>query len=138
MAISIDYMYIHHVQFPEFDIRKDPETVYACFVKCAQQFKNNHLKAYNIMDKAQKRLLFLDSIGKATLDIFEQLSNTGTDLDRALMHYETSSRNLRTGCTTYTNFTASNKERTKLGIRSSRSLEQKASIVTSWRVGWIP
>ena len=50
-------------QFPEFDIRKDPETVYARFVKYAERFKNNHLKAYNITDKAQQRSLFLDSIG---------------------------------------------------------------------------
>ena len=79
MAINIGYK-----QFPEFDIRKDPETVYARFVKYAERFKNNHLKAYNITDKAQQRSLFLDSIGEATLDIFEQLSNTGTDLDGAV------------------------------------------------------
>ena len=71
-------------QFPEFDIRKDPETVYARFVKYAERFKNDHLKAYNITDKAQQRSLFLDSIGEATLDVFEQLSSTGTDLDGAV------------------------------------------------------
>ena len=79
MAVNIRYK-----QFPEFDIRKDPETVYARFVKYAERFKNNHLKAYNITDKAQQRSLFLDSIGEATLDIFEQLSHTGTDLDGAV------------------------------------------------------
>ena len=79
MAINIGYK-----QFPEFDIRKDPETIYARFVKCAERFKNNHLKAYNITDKVQQRSLFLDSIGEVTLDIFEQLSNTGTDLDGAV------------------------------------------------------
>jgi len=42
------------------------------------------LKAYNITDKAQQRSLFLDSIGEVTLDIFEQLSHTGTDLDGAV------------------------------------------------------
>ena len=76
MAVNIGYK-----QFPELDIRKDLETVYARFVKYAERFKNNHLKAYNITDKAQQRLLFfIDSIGEATLDIFEQLSHTGTDL----------------------------------------------------------
>ena len=78
MGINIGYK-----QFPEFDIRKDPETVYARFVKYAERFKNNHLKAYNITDKAQQRLLFLDSI-EAALDILEQLSHTGTDLDGAV------------------------------------------------------
>ena len=79
MAVNIGYK-----QFPEFDIRKDPETVYARFVKYAERFKNNHLKAYNITDKAQQRSLFLDSIGEATMDIFEQLSHTGTDQDGAV------------------------------------------------------
>ena len=79
MAVNIG-----NKQFPEFDIRKDPETVYALFVKYAERFKNNHLKAHNITDKAQHRSLFLDSIGEATLDIFEQLSHTGTDLDGAV------------------------------------------------------
>ena len=50
----------------------------------SERFKNNHLKAHNITDKAQQRSLFLDSIGEATLDIFEQLSNSGTDLDGAV------------------------------------------------------
>ena len=63
MAVNIGYK-----QFPEFDVRR---------------FKNNHLKAYNFTDKAQ-RSLFLDSIGKTTLDIFEQLRDTGTDLDGAI------------------------------------------------------
>ena len=115
MAINIGYK-----QFPEFDLCKDPETVHVRFVKYTERFKNNHLKAYNITDKVQQRSLFLDATGEATLDIFEQLSHTGTDLGEPLMHYETSSRNLRTGCTTYTNFAASNKERTKLGTRSSQ------------------
>ena len=79
MAINIGYK-----QFPEFDLRRDPETIYARFVKYSERFKNNHLKAYNITDKAQQRSLFLDPIGEATLDIFEQLSNTGTDLDGAV------------------------------------------------------
>ena len=79
MAVNIGYK-----QFPEFDVRKDPETVYARFVKYAERFKNNHLKAYNITDKAQQRSLFLDSIGETTLDIFEQLGDTGTDLDGAI------------------------------------------------------
>ena len=78
MAINIGYKL-----FPEFDIRKDPETVYARFVKYAERSKNSHLKAY-ITDKAQQRSLFLDSIGEATLDLFEQISNTGTDLDGAV------------------------------------------------------
>ena len=79
MAINIG-----HKQFPEFNVRKDPETVYTRFIKYAEQFKNNHLKAYNITDKTQQRSLFLDSIGGVTLDIFEQLSNMGTDLDGAV------------------------------------------------------
>ena len=58
--------------------------MYARFVKYAERFKNNHLKAYNITDKAQQRSLLLDSIGEAALDIFEQLSLTGTDLDGAV------------------------------------------------------
>ena len=79
MAVNIGYK-----QFPEFDVRNDPETVYARFSKYAKRFKNNHLKAYNITDKHQQRSLFLDSIGEATLDIFEQLDDTGTDLDGAI------------------------------------------------------
>ena len=79
MAVNIGYK-----QFSEFDIRKDPETVYVRFVKYAERFKNNHLKAYNITDKAQQRSLFLDSIRETTLDIFEQLGDTGTDLDGAI------------------------------------------------------
>ena len=79
MASNIGYK-----QFPEFDVRNDPETVYARFIKYAKRFKNNHLKAYNITDEDQQRSLFLDSIGEATLDIFEQLDNTGTDLDGAI------------------------------------------------------
>ena len=116
---------------PEFDIRKYPETVYARFVKYAERLKNNHLKAYNITDKAQQRLLFLDSI-EAALDILEQLSHTGTDLDGAVNALRDK---YRTGCTTYTNFAASNKERIRRGIRSSQSLKRKASIVTSQRAG---
>ena len=79
MAVNIGY-----TQFPEFDVRKDPENVYPRFVKYAKRFKDNHLKAYNITDKAQQRSLFLDSIGESTLDIFEQLGDTGTDLDGAI------------------------------------------------------
>ena len=79
MAVNIGYK-----QFPEFDVRNDPETVYARFSKYAKRFKDNHLKAYNITEKHQQRSLFLDSIGKATLDIFEQLDDTGTDLDGAI------------------------------------------------------
>ena len=79
MAVNIGYK-----PFPEFDVRKDPETVYARFVKYAERFKNNHLKAYNITDKAQQRSLFLDSISETTLDIFEQLGDTGTDLVGAI------------------------------------------------------
>ena len=79
MAVNIGYK-----QFPEFDVRKDPETVYARFVKYAEPFKNNHLKAYNITSKAQQRSSLLDSTGEATLDIFEQLADTGTDLDGSI------------------------------------------------------
>ena len=79
MASNIGYK-----QFPEFDVRNDPETVNARFIKYAKRFKNNHLKAYNITDEDQQQSLFLDSIGEATLDIFEQLDNRGTDLDGAI------------------------------------------------------
>ena len=79
MASNIGYK-----QFPEFDVRNDPETIYMRFVKYAKQFKDNHLKTYNITDENQQRSLFLDSIGEATLDIFEQLDDTGTDLDGAI------------------------------------------------------
>ena len=79
MASNIGYK-----QFPEFDVRNDPETVNARFIKYAKWFKNKHLKAYNITDEDQQQLLFLHSIGEATLDIFEQLDNTGTDLDGAM------------------------------------------------------
>ena len=75
---------IRSKQFPEFDVRIDPETVYSRFSKYAKRFKDNHLKAYNITDKHPQRSLFLDSIGEATLDIFEQLDDTGTDLDGAI------------------------------------------------------
>ena len=74
---------IGYKQFLEFDVRKDPETGYVQFVKYAERFQNIHLKAYNITDKAQQCSLLLDSIGEATLDIFEQLGDTGTDLDGA-------------------------------------------------------
>ena len=47
MAMSIGYK-----QFPEFDPNRDPENMYAWFVKYAERFKNNHLKAYNITDEA--------------------------------------------------------------------------------------
>ena len=79
MAVNNGYK-----QFPEFDIRNDPKTVYTRFSKYDKQFKDNHLKAYNITDKHQQRSLFLDSIGEAMLDIFEQLDNMGTDLDGAI------------------------------------------------------
>jgi len=79
MAVNIGYK-----QFLDFDVRKDPETGHAQFVKYAERFQNNHLKAYNITDKAEQRSLLLDSIGEATLDIFEQLGDTGTDLDGAI------------------------------------------------------
>ena len=79
MASNIGYK-----QLPEFNVRNDPETVYRRFVKYAKWFKNSHLKGYNIKGKDQQRLLFLDSTGEATLDIFEQLDNMGTDLDRAI------------------------------------------------------
>ena len=79
MAINIGYK-----QFLEFDIRKDPETVYVRFVKYAERFKNNHLKAYKITDKVQQQSLFLDLMGEATLDIFEQIRHTGTDLNGAI------------------------------------------------------
>ena len=39
---------IRSKQFPEFDVRIDPETVYSRFSKYAKRFKDNHLKAYNI------------------------------------------------------------------------------------------
>jgi len=42
------------------------------------------LKAYNATDEDQQRSLFLESIGEATLDIFEQLDDTGTDLGGAI------------------------------------------------------
>ena len=79
MASDIGYK-----QFPEFDVRNDPEMIYVCFVKYAKRFKDNHLKAYNITNENQQRSLFLDSIGEATLDIFKQLDDTGTDLDGAI------------------------------------------------------
>ena len=79
MAVNTGYK-----QFSEFDVRNDAETVYARFSKYGKQFKDNHLKAYNITEKHQQRSLFLDSIGEATLDIFEQLDDTGTDLDGAI------------------------------------------------------
>ena len=79
MAVNIGYK-----QFPEFDFRKDTKTVYVRFAKYADRFKNSHLKAYNITDKARQRSLFLDSIGEATLEIFDQFTDNGTDLDGAI------------------------------------------------------
>ena len=70
--------------FPNSMFGKYPENVCARFVKYAKRFKDNHLKAYNITHKAQQRSLFLDSMGESTLDISEQLGNTGTDLDGAI------------------------------------------------------
>ena len=61
MAINMGYK-----QFLEFDIRKDPETVYVRFVRYAERFKNNHLKAYKITDKVQQQSLLLELIGEAT------------------------------------------------------------------------
>ena len=81
---NVSGMCASYKQFPEFDIHKDPETIYAHFVKYAEQFKNNHLKAYNITDKAQQLSLFLESIGEANLDTYKQLSHTETDLDGAV------------------------------------------------------
>ena len=133
MVINIGYK-----QFPEFDIRKDPETVYARFVKYAERFKNNHLKAYNITDKAQQRALFLDSIGEVTLDIFEQLSNTGTDLDGAVNALQDKFKESQNRLYNIHKFRSSSKERMKCGILSSQSLKRKASIVTSQQAGWIP
>ena len=75
---------IGYKQFPKFDVRNYPETVYARFIKYAKRFTNNHLKAYIITDEDEQRSLFLDSIGGAMLDIFEQLANTETDLDGAI------------------------------------------------------
>ena len=54
-----------------------------------ERFKNNHLKAYNITDKGQQRSLFLDSIGETTLNVFEPLESTGTDLDGAITALKT-------------------------------------------------
>ena len=71
MAVNIGYK-----QFPEFDVRT--------FRQICQTIQSNHLKAYNIKDKAQQRSLFLDSIGESTIDTFEQLGDTGTDLDGAI------------------------------------------------------
>ena len=79
MAVNTGYK-----QFPEFDVWKDPENVYARFVRYAKRFKDNHLKAYDITDKVQQQSLFLDSISESTLDIFEQLGDTGTGLDGAI------------------------------------------------------
>lgn len=42
------------------------------------------MKAYNATDEGQQRSVVLESIGEATLDIFERLDNTGTDLDGAI------------------------------------------------------
>ena len=76
MVVNIGYK-----QFSKFDVWKDSENIYARFVKYAKRSKANHLKAYNITEKAQQWSLFLDSIGESTLNIFEQLGDTGTDLD---------------------------------------------------------
>ena len=80
MAVNIGYK-----QFPEFDVQNDAETVYVRFSKYAKRFKDNHLKAYNITEKHQQRSFFLDSKGEATLHTFEQLHDTGTYLDGAIM-----------------------------------------------------
>ena len=133
MAINIGYKL-----FPEFDIRKDPETVYARFVEYAERSKNSHLKAYNIPDKAQQRSLFLDSIGEATLDIFELLINTGTDLDGAVNALRDKFKESQNRLYNIHNFAASSKERMKRGIRSSESLKRKASIASYRWAGWIP
>ena len=116
MASNIGYK-----QFPEFDVRNDPETVNTRFIKYAKRFKNNHLKAYNITDEDQQQSLFLDSIGEATLDIFEQLDNRGTDLDGAITALRNKFKSRKTGCSIYTNFAALNKAMTKPGIRLSLS-----------------
>ena len=54
MAINIAFK-----QLPEFDIRKDPKTIYTHFVKYAKQFNSKHLKAYNITDKALRHIFKL-------------------------------------------------------------------------------
>lgn len=41
------------------------------------------MKGYNITEEAQQRSSFLDSVGGATSDIFEQLGSTGADYGRA-------------------------------------------------------
>ena len=59
-------------QFPDFDIRKDPETVYAParLVIYTERFKNNHLKAYNVTEKAQQRTVFLNSVEETNFHKF--------------------------------------------------------------------
>ena len=110
MASNIGYK-----QFPAFNVWNDPETVYARFIKYAKWFKNNHLKGYNITGEDQQRLLFLDSIGEATLDIFKRIWTEPSP------RYGTSSRSRKTGCSIYTNFAALNKAITKPGIHLSQS-----------------
>ena len=102
-------------QFPEFDVRNDPERVYSRFSKYAKRFKDNHLKAYNITDKHQQRSSFLDLIGEATLDIFEQRDDTGTDLDGAITALLNKFKESQSGCSIYTNFVALYREKMKPG-----------------------
>ena len=131
---------IRYKQFPEFDISKIPETVYARFVKYAECFKNIHLKAYNITYKAQQRSLFLDSIGEATLDIFEQLSHTGTDLDGAVNALRDKFKESPNRLYNIHKFRCikQGKDETWDSFISKLKAESKASIVTFRRVGWIP
>ena len=82
--------------------------------------------------------VFLDSIGETTLDIFEQLGNTGTDLDGTVNALRDKFKESQNRLYNIHNFAASSKERMKRGILSSQSLKRKASIATSQRVGWIP
>jgi len=64
MAVNIGYE-----QLPEFDFRKDPETVYTRFVKYAEWFKNN-LQHHR---QSTTTVLILRFDRRATLDIVEQL-----------------------------------------------------------------
>ena len=130
MAVNTGYK-----QFPEFDVWKDPENVYARFVRYAKRFKDSHLKAYDITDKVQQQSLFLDSISESTLDIFEQLGDTGTDLDGAINALLNKFKESQNQLFNNTNFVASNKAKTKPGIRSSLSSQQKVNTVIFRQAG---
>ena len=129
MAVNIGYK-----QFPNSMFGKTLKTS-THVRKICKRFKDNHLKAYNITDKAQQRSLFLDSVGESTLDIFEQLGETGTDLDGAINALLNKFKESQNRLFNIHKFRCVKQGKDEPGIRSSLGSQQKANTVISRQAG---